>query len=158
MFEAKIAEAEVTEDEKELALTRTKIVSPVDGVVLELKAAPGQKKMLGMDDMDSATMAVLFEKRKLQARVDVPLADARGLVPGQAALVTSDFLPNVEFRGVVTRIVGSADLQRNTLQAKVRVIDPDPRLRPEMLCRVKFLETTGGGKAGGDLNGEGAGT
>ena len=76
--------------------------------------------------------------------MDVPLADARGLSPGQEAVITSDFLPNVEFRGVVSRIVGSANLQRNTLQAKVRVLDPDPRLRPEMLCRVKFMEGPAG--------------
>jgi len=139
VFEAEIAASEVTVREKSLALARTAIASPIDGIVLELKAAPGQKKMLGMDDPDSATIAVLFETGKLQARVDVPLADARGLAVGQAALITSDFLPNTEFRGVVSRIVGSADLQRNTLQAKVRVLDPDPRLRPEMLCRVKFL-------------------
>ncbi len=139
VFEAQIAADEVTVRERKLALARTEIRSPVDGVVLELTAAPGQKKMLAMDDPDSATIAVLFETGKLQARVDVPLADARGLAVGQAALITSDFLPNTEFQGVVSRIVGSADLQRNTLQAKVRVLDPDPRLRPEMLCRVKFL-------------------
>ena len=39
----------------------------------------------------------------------------------------------------MTRIVGEADLQRNTLQAKVRVEDPDHRLRPDMLCRAEFL-------------------
>jgi multidrug efflux pump subunit AcrA (membrane-fusion protein) len=140
VFDARIAGAAVGVEESRLAFDRTKIVSPVDGVVLELKAAPGQKKMLGMDDPDSATIAILFETGKLQARVDVPLADARGLVPGQPAIITSDFLPNAEFKGVVSRVVGAADLQRNTLQAKVRVLDPDPRLRPEMLCRVKFLE------------------
>ena len=140
VFDAMIAAAMVKLEESNLAHNRTKIVSPVDGVVLELKAAPGQKKLLRMDDPDSATIAVLFETGKLQARVDVPLADARQLAPGQAAIITSDFLPNAEFKGVVSRIVGTADLQRNTLQAKVRVIDPDPRLRPEMLCRVKFLE------------------
>jgi HlyD family secretion protein len=141
VFDAMIAAAEVTVAESNLALRRTKIISPVDGVVLELKAAPGQKKLLRMDDPDSATIAVLFEMGKLQARVDVPLADARQLAPGQAAIITSDFLPNAEFKGIVSRIVGTADLQRNTLQAKVRVIDPDPRLRPEMLCRVKFLDS-----------------
>jgi multidrug efflux pump subunit AcrA (membrane-fusion protein) len=139
VFDAMIAAAKVKVSENELALARTRIDSPVDGVVLELKAAPGQKKLLRMDDPDSATVAVLFETGKLQARVDVPLAEARQLAPGQAALITSDFLPNAEFKGIVSRIVGAADLQRNTLQAKVRVIEPDPRLRPEMLCRVKFL-------------------
>lgn len=141
VFDAMIAADEVKVAERELAFARTSIVSPVDGVVLELKAAPGQKKLMRMDDQDSATIAVLFETGKLQARVDVPLSDARQLAPGQAAIITSDFLPNAEFKGVVSRIVGTADLQRNTLQAKVRVIDPDPRLRPEMLCRVKFLDS-----------------
>jgi multidrug efflux pump subunit AcrA (membrane-fusion protein) len=141
VFDAMIAAAKVEVDERKLAHSRTRISSPVDGVVLELHSAPGEKKLLRMDNLDSATIAVLFETGKLQARVDVPLADARQLAPGQLAIVTSDFLPNAEFKGVVSRIVGTADLQRNTLQAKVRVIDPDPRLRPEMLCRVKFLGT-----------------
>ena len=140
VFEARIAAAKVAIAQDELARTRIDIVSPVDGVVLELRAAPGQKKMLAMDNPESATVAVLFETGKLQARVDVPLSDAAGLMPGQPAIITSDFLPNSEFRGRVTRIVGAADLQRNTLQAKVRVLDPNPRLRPEMLCRVKFLQ------------------
>lgn len=141
VFDARIASAKVKVSESQLAFDRTKIVSPVDGVVLELNAAPGQKKLLGMDDPDSATIAILFETGKLQARVDVPLADARQLAPEQTAIITSDFLPNAEFKGIVSRIVGTADLQRNTLQAKIRVIDPDPRLRPEMLCRVKFLDS-----------------
>lgn len=141
-MEAAVAAALVEVEKQRLNLSRTRITSPVDGVILQLHAAPGQKKMLAMDDHQSATIATLFEKGKLQARVDVPLADARGLMVGQQALVTSDFLPNREIHGVVTRIVGSADLQRNTLQAKVRILNPDPRLRPEMLCRVKFLGAT----------------
>jgi len=140
VFDARIGAAKVAIAQNKLARTRIDVVSPVDGVVLELKATPGQKKMLAMDNPESATVAVLFETGKLQSRVDVPLADAAGLIPDQPAIITSDFLPNAEFRGRVTRIVGAADLQRNTLQAKVRVLDPDPRLRPEMLCRVKFLQ------------------
>jgi multidrug efflux pump subunit AcrA (membrane-fusion protein) len=50
-------------------------------------------------------------------------------------------LPDVVFEGEVTRINGEADLQRNTLQAKVRISNPDEKLRPEMLCRVEFLDT-----------------
>ena len=148
VLEAAVAAAEVEVQRHQLTLSRTHIEAPVDGVILELHAAPGQKKLLGMDDHQSATIATLYEKGRLQARVDVPLADARNLSVGQEAVITSDFLPNAEFRGVVSRIVGSANLQRNTLQAKVRILDPDPRLRPEMLCRVKFM----GGGAGAVLS------
>jgi hypothetical protein len=32
-----------------------------------------------------------------------------------------------------------ANIQKNTLEVKVALKDPDPKLRPEMLVRVKFL-------------------
>lgn len=137
---ASVESARVTVEQQQLALDRTQIVSPVDGVILALKAAPGQKKVMNMDEHDSSVVATLFEQDRLQVRVDVPLSEARGLTVGQPAVITSDFLPQVEFEGVVTRIAGAADLQRNTLQAKVQIRNPDARLRPDMLCRVKFLE------------------
>ncbi len=138
-FGSKIRRAETELARRNLALSRTQIKSPVDGVVLRLLAVPGQKRMLEMDDVDSATVAILYQPDSLQARIDVPLEEAARLAVGQSVRLRSNFLPDRVFRGTITRIVGEADLQRNTLQAKVRVIDPDERLRPEMLCRAEFL-------------------
>jgi multidrug efflux pump subunit AcrA (membrane-fusion protein) len=137
-----IAAAEIEVDQAELALSRTRIVAPVSGRVLRLHAAPGRKKMLQSDDPDSATIATLYDPARLQVRVDVPLADAAGLQAKQPVRIRCGLLPERVFHGEVTRITGEADLQRNTLQAKVRIIDPADELRPEMLCRVEFLATT----------------
>ena len=141
-IQSKIKAAEVSLEKAELAHSRTKITAPIDGRVLALKAAPGQKKMVGMDDEDSATIAILYDPAHLQVRVDVPLGDAAGLGVGQRAKIRCNLLPDIVFEGEVTRIEGSADLQRNTLQAKVRIEDPSEKLRPEMLCRVEFFETS----------------
>lgn len=138
-FDAKVREAETDVARKKLALDRTRIPSPIEGRVLRLLAAPGQKKMLGMDDRDSATIALLYDPDHLQARIDVPLAEAAQLAVGQPVRLRSELLPDKTFRGRVTRIVGEADLQRNTLQAKVSIENPDDRLRPDMLCRAEFL-------------------
>lgn len=140
-IQAKIKEAEIDLEKAELAHARTEIKAPVDGRVLALKAAPGQKKMVGMDDEDSSTIAILYDPAHLQVRVDVPLADAAGLSVGQRAKIRSNLLPDQVFEGEVTRIEGAADLQRNTLQAKVRIENPSDKLRPEMLSRVEFFET-----------------
>ena len=158
-FEARIAEAKTEVDRKQLDLDRTKICSPVDGVILRLLAVPGQKRMLEMDDPDSATIAVLYQPGHLQARIDVPLEEASQLAVNQAVRIRSGFLQDRIFHGTVTRIVGEADLQRNTLQAKVRIDDPDPRLRPEMLCRAEFLSaaTTVTGNTGAGGSGAAAG-
>ena len=117
------------------------IRAPVAGVVQRLMVAPGQKKVLMADNPESATVALLFQPESLQARIDVPLAEASRLSPGQAVLIESEFLPGTELRGHIQRIVGEADLQRNTLQVKVRIENPPPGLRPEILCRARFLDT-----------------
>lgn len=151
--EAEIAASLVKIDQAKLSLERTRIVSPIDGRVLRLIAMPGQKKMLAMDDPDSSTIAILYQPHKLQVRVDVPLADASGLSVGQQAKIRCSLLPDKVFSGEVTRITGEADVQRNTLQAKVRILDPIESLRPEMLCRIEFLGSTAAtsGPAAGSL-------
>lgn len=140
-IQAQIKAAEIDLAQAELAHERTQIKAPADGRILALKAAPGQKKMIGMDEEDSATIAILYDPAHLQVRVDVPLADAAGLSVGQRAKIRCNLLPDQEFEGEVTRIEGAADLQRNTLQAKVRIENPSGKLRPEMICRVEFFET-----------------
>ncbi|WFB36116.1 efflux RND transporter periplasmic adaptor subunit [Kiritimatiellota bacterium B12222] len=138
------AKARVLELQAELAqaetnVARTEIRSPVAGVVMKRYASPGGKRMLGMDDADSATIVSLYDPSKLQIRVDVPLSDASSLQVGMPARIQLSPFPDREFKGKVTRIVGEADIVRNTLQVKVAILDPDARMRPEMLCRVEFF-------------------
>ncbi|GHC00374.1 hypothetical protein GCM10007047_15870 [Cerasicoccus arenae] len=123
----------------ELDCSRTEIRSPIDGVVQKLFVAPGQKRLIGMDDPESATIAILYQPEHLQARIDVPLDKAALLSLNQPVILRSNLLPNREFQGVLTRIAGMADIQRNTLQTKVAIHNPDPLLRPDMLCRTEFL-------------------
>jgi len=129
----------VQKQKAELDLKRTKITSPINGIILRLLAKPGSRIMLDMDDKDAAAAAILYEGGKLQARIDVPLSEAAKINLGQMVEITSSILPEKVFRGKISRILGEADLQRNTLQVKVSLIDTHPRLRPEMLCRAKFF-------------------
>jgi len=143
-MEHMIQAGQVAVDQAKLALSRTEIRAPIRGRILRLLAEPGKKRMLGMDDPDSSTVAILYDPDKLQVRVDVPLADAAQLQIGQATRIRCNLLPDQVFEGTVSRVVGEADIQRNTLQAKVVIHDPHDALRPEMLCRVEFLESSSG--------------
>ena len=113
--------------------------SPTDGVVQVRLAYPGAKLMLEADMPHAAHVVHLYDPRRLQVRVDVPLADAAHIGVGQAAEVVADVLPDRTFAGHVSRIVHEADLQKNTLQVKVSLADPAPQLKPEMLARARFL-------------------
>ncbi|MFK7959876.1 MAG: HlyD family secretion protein [Phycisphaerales bacterium] len=136
---ADVAMARVQRDEAQLAVDRTVIRAPIDGFVLRRLKVPGDTVMREMDDPHAAHIIHVYDPASLQVRVDVPLADASHVRPGQTCEVVVDVLPDRIFRGTVTRITHEADLQKNTLQVKVRVEDPSPLLRPEMLTRVKFL-------------------
>jgi len=141
--QAQLESAQTARDSAKLALDRTEIRAPTNGVVLRRFVDPGSQRGRGLDDPNSAVIASLFDPARLQVRVDVPLAEAGRLFVGQPTRISTAMLPGAVFTGRVTRIVGEADLQRNTLQAKVEVHDPDPRMRPEVLCRVEFRGRTG---------------
>ena len=151
--QAAAALAEAVVDEAQLRYDRMVIRAPMDGRVLKRIKSPGDKVMLGMDDPHSAHILHLYDPALIQVRVDVPLADASQVYVGQRCEVVVDVLPDEVFKGEVTRITHEADLQKNTLQVKVRVIDPSPLLRPEMLTRVRFLAAEGAVRGGGDGTG-----
>ncbi len=147
--EAAVEQAKVSRDEAALELERMTIRAPISGFVQTRLKVPGDKVILMMDSPHSAHLVHLYDPQRLQVRVDVPLADAAYIAVGRQCEVIVDVLPDRTFAGEVLRVTHEADLQKNTLQVKVKVIDPDPILRPEMLTRVKFLAGTGGSGAVG---------
>lgn len=157
---AGVRKQEVECEIAELALQRTQIVAPVDGVVMSRLVEPGSRiSMNGRADREtmSGTVLRLYDPTQLQVRVDVPLADFAKLQVGTPAEVVTEALPDVVLKGVVTRIIHEANIQRNSVPVKVALQNPSEVLKPEMLARVRFyglqsetLPTSSG--AGGDLD------
>lgn len=130
-----------------LILERTKVRAPIAGVVMQRLAVPG---MIGGGMQDGKPLIELYDPSQLQVRADVPLADAGRVAIGDRAEVTVDVLPNRTFGAEVIRVVHQADIAKNTVQAKVRILDPAAALKPEMLARVKLFPQVGG--SGGSIN------
>jgi len=124
-------------DHARLDHDRSTVLAPIDGVVMEVHALPGQNLFAG-DMALGRAVVTLYDPRRLRVRADVPLADAAGLAVGQRARVTVEVLPDRVFEGVVTRLVHKADIQKNTVGVKVSITDPSPELKPDMLARVRI--------------------
>lgn len=163
-----VAEAAVGHAEGRLALARTeltiaerelgwaeRVLAPVDGIVLRLIAAPGHTTGPGGEGI-----VALYDAARLQARIDVPLDSVAGVHVGQTVELSSEITGTATVRGEVLRIQHETDLLKNTLQVKVRLIDPPELWRPETLCRARFLgrpRPAGSGGDGGQGNhGDGA--
>ena len=98
----------------------------------------------------TGALVSLYDPKKLQARIDVPLASVAGVGAGQEAELRVETVPGRVFHGVVSRVVSQADPLKNTLQVKVGITDPDPTLlKPEMLVRARFLAPSGAAVAAG---------
>jgi RND family efflux transporter MFP subunit len=139
---ARAAAAEL--DLKRLQLARTVVRAPSAGVVMARLAVPGM--MVGAGD--GKPVVELYDPAQLQVRADVPLADAGRIAIGDRAEIMLDVLPGRTLRGEVVRIVHQADIAKNTVQAKVRIEEPAPELKPEMLARVKVFPKVRGGTGG----------
>ncbi len=140
--------------ERELGWTVVK--APVSGVVMKLLAAPGQPVGPEGGEMpmpgepfapQGGALVAIYDPARLQARVDVPLASMEGVRVGQEVELRTEVLGGRVTRGTVIRIQRESDLLKNTLQVKVKLLDPDPLLRPETLCRARFLAVPGEGPA-----------
>ena len=141
-----IAKAELTHTEAELAKARVEkqiaerelewsvVRAPIDGIVLRLESEPGD--MVGHGEKG---IVVLYDPKKLRARIDVPIDSLAGIREGQAVEITSDAIGNVVVQGIVQRLQHETDMLKNTLQVKIGLIDPPSLLRPETLCRARFL-------------------
>ena len=65
-------------------------------------------------------------------------------MPGQAAEVAVDAVPNVRFQGRVRKVIPKGNRARATIKVKVAIVNSDERLFPDMSATVYFLpaETT----------------
>ena len=136
--EAKIKTQKTIIEKVELDLSRTKIYSTAEGIIDHFHARVGRKQMLGSDNDKSTTVASVFNPKKIQVLVDVPLVDIPKVKIGQKTEIHTEILKK-PLKGVVTILNGQADYQKNTLQVRVSIPDGHPDLRPEMIAQVKFL-------------------
>src|SRR5688572_17944019 len=94
---ATVSDATARRDEAKLRLDRMEIRSPADGIVMQRLVEPGSKLAFGMDPEHSAHAVRLYDPKKLQVRVDVPLADAAKVGVAQKAKVVVGVLPDRTF-------------------------------------------------------------
>jgi multidrug efflux pump subunit AcrA (membrane-fusion protein) len=81
----------------------------------------------------------LAEIGRLRILIAVPQTNSPGVQVGQSATVTVQQIPNLSFKGKVTRTSSSLDAQSRTLLTEVDVDNPRGVLLPGMYAQVSFI-------------------
>lgn len=139
IYEAALAAAQAELAQARYNVAQCAIQAPADGVVYQQLAQPGDWLAPDSGERSAGGVASIFDPRQIQAWCDVNQRDSTRITLGQQAQLTTDALPQRQIPGVVSAVMPRANLQKNTVQVKVRIPDPPEDLRPELALKVTFL-------------------
>lgn len=138
------AQADIAVVKAELAmqetdLTKTRILSPVDGIVLKRAAEPGQTVASSLQAPVLFTLAEDLARMQLEADVDE--ADIGAVREGQRATFTVDAYPGKNFPAIIDTVEYSPKVTDNvvTYKAVLTVDNKDLLLRPGMTATAQIV-------------------
>jgi len=108
--------------------------APESGRVLELLLRQGSR----VND-DNPVILTLYDPTQMQARVDVRQEQAAALHLGQIVSIRLESRAGLPYRGEVIRIDPLANLARDTVRARVQILDPDHFLRQDLTVTTDFM-------------------
>jgi RND family efflux transporter MFP subunit len=136
--QASIAAASV--EQAQATLDKTEVRAPFDGVVVLKDAEVGEVVSPNVQSGSNARGAVctMVDFASLEVQAEVPETTLAAVSIGGNAEVFLDAFPDRRYRGRVDRIWPTANRQKATVEVRVKLLEPDAVLRPEMGVRVVF--------------------
>jgi RND family efflux transporter MFP subunit len=139
-YNAAIAAARATAQAAQVALDQTVIRAPFDGVILTKNANVGDNITPFSSAADSkGAVVTIADMDTLEVEADVSESNLSRIRVDQPTEILLDAFPELRLAGTVSRMVPTMDRSKATLLVKVRFIDRDPRVLPDMSAKVAFL-------------------
>jgi HlyD family secretion protein len=122
-------------------LNNTVIRSPIAGTVLARNVELGEFVTTGFVGDRGAKGYVLSiaDLTDLRVELDVSQNDFAKVSARQPCWIVTDAYPDKKYEGVVDLISPEANRQKATVQVRVKVLNPDDLLKPDMNATVSFL-------------------
>jgi HlyD family secretion protein len=136
---AQIKQAEAELELAQVNLDHTKILAPVNGIVISRNVDVGQTVAASLQAPTLFTIAQ--DLTDMQVDTNVSEADIGRVAVGQEATFTVDAFPNFTFRGKVTDIRNAPLTVQNvvTYDVVILVKNPELKLRPGMTANASIL-------------------
>lgn len=137
---AQIAVAQANYRATDVAYDQTLIRAPFTGMVLTKSANVGDI-VTPFSSASGTTGAVvtMADMETLEVEADVSEASIAKITVGQPAEIQLDAFPDLRLLGEVSRIVPTVDRAKATLLVKVKFVERDSRVLPDMSSKIAFL-------------------
>jgi HlyD family secretion protein len=134
-------------DQAQDRLTKTRVYSPIDGVVTSLDIKVGETAISSSTNIPGSNLMTIANPGSIHTEVNVDEADIANVGIGQKARIFAIAYPEMPVEGVVDSIGVSAKVaqgqQGQSFAVKIRLVDPEKiTLRPGMTCRAEIFTAT----------------
>lgn len=125
-----------------IGINQYNIYAPFDGSIISINAYEGEftspLQMNGRGPTDG--LVSIIDMNSLEVDVDIAEAYLSRLNTGDPVEISLAAYPGLVYSGEVQSIVPIADRSKATFTVRVRVLDRDERMLPEMVATVKFFQ------------------
>ena len=137
---ATIASREASIRAAEVQLENTLIRAPFDGTILTKNADIGEVVAPFAAGASSRVAVVtMADMTSLEVEADVSESNIERITADLPCEISLDAYPDKRYHGVVDKIVPTADRAKATVMTKIRFLEIDKRVLPEMSAKVRFL-------------------
>jgi len=138
--EAGVKAADAAVQAARVDVENTIIRAPFDGTVLTKNADVGEVVApFGSASSAKAAVVTMADMDSLEVEADVSESNLGKIHTGQRCEIILDAYPDSRYDGAVEAIVPTVDRAKATVLTKVRFLNRDERVLPEMSARVSFL-------------------
>ncbi len=138
--QANITAAEAARAATQVARDNSEIRAPFAGVILTKNANVGDVVAPFSSSAEAkAAVVTMADLETLEVEADVSESSLAKVHIGQPCELQFDALPQTRLKGVVNSMVPAVDRSKATVTFKVRFVERDPRVLPEMSAKVAFL-------------------
>jgi HlyD family secretion protein len=139
----RLTQANAQLDQVNDQLSKTRIISPINGVITSLDIKVGETAIASSTNIPGSSLMTIANPASIYTEVLVDEADVANIEVGQRAEIVAIAYPDQPMQGVVRFIANTAKIapgrQGLSFTVKIDITDPgDVTLRPGMSCRAEI--------------------
>lgn len=143
--ERRVDQARATFEGARDTLSKTTVVSPIDGIVSAKRVEEGEVAVVGVLNQPGTVLLTISDMSVVETEMEVDETSIPTVKLGQDARVRIDAYPNQTFDGAVTEVGGSPITSTGTqneaikFKVKIQLKNPPPGIKPGLSVQADIL-------------------
>jgi HlyD family secretion protein len=143
--ERRVEQARATFEGARDTLSKTTVVSPIDGIVTAKRVEEGEVAVIGVLNQPGTVLLTVSDMSVVETEMEVDETSIPAVKLGQESRIRIDAYPNRTFEGIVTEVGNSPIVKTGTqneaikFKVKIQIKNPPPDVKPGLSVQADVL-------------------